>query len=139
MDHHFAVVDDEHDVKDPVTVVRVSERTGVTEFHDEADWVEKKSARTAASQVVPAERLTPGGRHRIERARLGARRQDQVGPGSPGGHRVEPGGVLARPPDDAVREGVVRVGGRSRQDSGLAPTQIRRSTTPRSRSAVTYP
>ncbi|WP_230394846.1 hypothetical protein [Plantactinospora alkalitolerans] len=39
MDHYFAVVDDEHDVKDPLTVVRVSGRTGVTELHDDAAWV----------------------------------------------------------------------------------------------------
>jgi hypothetical protein len=39
---YFAVTDDRHDVKDPVTVVRVVEGTGpyrVTQLNDDAAWV----------------------------------------------------------------------------------------------------
>ncbi|MEE6309149.1 hypothetical protein V1634_20120 [Plantactinospora veratri] len=51
-------MDDEHDVKDPVTVVRVSERTGVTMLHDDAAWVrttllDRIEAGEVAYQVRP--------------------------------------------------------------------------------------
>jgi hypothetical protein len=52
VNHYFAVVDDEHDVKDPVTVVRVAERTGVTALNDDAAWVRTTLlARIEAGEV----------------------------------------------------------------------------------------
>jgi hypothetical protein len=52
VNHYFAVTDDRHDVKDPITVVRVVEGAGpygVTRLNDDAAWV-----RTALLDQIEA-------------------------------------------------------------------------------------
>jgi hypothetical protein len=52
VDHYFAVIDDSHDVTNPLTVVRVVEGTGpywVTRLNDDAAWV-----RTAILDQIEA-------------------------------------------------------------------------------------
>lgn len=75
MNHYFALVDDEHDVKDPFTVVRASERSGVFALNDDAAWV-----RTTLLDQIEAGEIAYQVRPISERAavRIQQRREKRV-------------------------------------------------------------
>ncbi|MBE1492470.1 hypothetical protein [Plantactinospora soyae] len=75
MNHYFALVDDEHDVNDPFTVVRVSERTGVFALDNDAAWV-----RTRLLDRIEAGEVAYQVRSISERAaaRIQQRREEKV-------------------------------------------------------------
>jgi hypothetical protein len=78
MHHYFAVIDDRHDAKDPLTVIRVVEGAGpygVTRLNDDAAWV-----RTALLDQIEAGevsyRLQPIGPRAA--ARIRKRREKKI-------------------------------------------------------------
>jgi hypothetical protein len=58
VNHYFAVLDDHHDVKDPLTVVRVSEHGSVRQLTDDAAWATTRLLERIEAGEVPY-RLRP--------------------------------------------------------------------------------
>lgn len=74
MNHYFAVVDDQHDVKDPITVLRVVEGAGpygVTRLNDDAAWVRTALLDQIEAGEVPyrVRSITPNAAARIRKRR----------------------------------------------------------------------